>query len=216
MRHPDSGSAVQEEPSDSQTATTSRVAFLKRAGVLAGTALGAGGLAAGLPTQSRSASSIAHDVQILNYVLRLESLKAAFYSQAAMQGDLTDELHQLAKVLARQERAHVSFLRNRLGNLAAPERTYDFGEATTDEAVFADTAHQLEEAAVAAYIGEGPNLNRSLMVPFAQMCSVEARHAAWIADILRDDPAPRPADRAQSPAEVLALVRTMGFESTSS
>jgi Ferritin-like domain len=210
MRHRDSGRYPPGEPSDRRR-VSSRSSFLRRAAVVAAT-IGAGSLA----TTSRSAASIGHDVQILNYVLRLESLQAAFYSQAITDGALSGELHQLARVLARQERAHVAFLRRRLGNLAPPERTYDFGEATADDAAFADTAHRLEEAAVAAYIGEGPNLGRSLMVPFAQMCSVEARHAAWIADVLRADPAPRPADRAKSPAEILSLIREMGFESASS
>ena len=214
MRQRDSGSSLQGRSPDRQRGT-SRAAFLKRAGILTAT-LGAGGAAAGLLGESRSAASIGHDVEILNYVLRLESLQAAFYSQAVMEGALSGELHQLAHVLARQEREHVTFLRRRLGDLAPPERTYDFGEATADDSVFADTAHRLEEAAVAAYVGEGPNLDRSLMVPFAQMCSVEARHAAWIADVLRKDPAPRPADEAKSPADILALIRETGFESTSS
>jgi hypothetical protein len=214
MRQRDSGSSLQGRSPDRQW-VTSRAAFLRRAGILTAT-LGAGGAAAGLLGESRSAASIGHDVEILTYVLRLESLQAAFYSQAVTEGALSGVLHQLARVIARQERDHVTFLRRRLGDLAPPERTYDFGEATADDRVFAETARRLEEAAVAAYIGEGPNLGRSLMVPFAQMCSVEARHAAWIADVLRMDPAPRPADQAKSPAEILAFIRETGFESTRS
>jgi hypothetical protein len=215
MRHGFSDGAAWEKALHRDGEGTSRAGFLRRVGLLAGSALAGGALAAGLPAAARSAS-IGRDVQILNYVLRLEALKAAFYSEAASRGGLSGELHQLAEVLARQERVHVSFLRNRLGGVAEPERMYDFGDAVTDEARFSQTAYKLEEAAVAAYIGEGPNLSSSLMVPFAQMCSVEARHAAWIADVLQKDPAPRPADRASAPADVLALLRATGFETTSS
>lgn len=210
MRHPDSSPAV---GAARREGATSRASFLKRAGAV--TVVAASGLAAAIPEVSHSASSIGHDVRILNYVLRLESLKAAFYSGAAAEGALTGELEQLARVVARHERAHVAFLRDRLGNLAEPESTYDFGDTITDETAFASTARKLEEAAVAAYIGEGPNLNRSLMIPFAQMCSVEARHAAWIADLLHEDPAPRPADRAKAPSDVQALVDALGFEAGS-
>jgi hypothetical protein len=210
MRHQNSSPAV---ASIRPERATSRSTFLKRAGAL--TALAAGGLAAA-PNLSRSASSLGRDAEILNYVLRLESMKAAFYSRSAAGGALSGELEQLARLLARHEQAHVAFLRNRLGNLAGPERTYDFGDATADETAFADTARKLEEAAVAAYIGEGPNLSPSLMIPFAQMCSVEARHAAWIADVVDDDPAPRAADRAKPPSDVLAFLNETGFEAPSS
>jgi hypothetical protein len=210
MRHQSSSLAV---GSPRPERATSRATFLKRVGAL--TALAAGGLAAA-PNLSRSASSLGRDVEILNYVLRLESMKAAFYSRAAAGGALSGELEQLAKILARHEQAHVAFLRSRLGALARPERIYDFGEATADETVFGDTARKLEEAAVAAYIGEGPNLSPSLMIPFAQMCSVEARHAAWVADVIDDDPAPRAADRAKGPSEVLAFLNGTGFEAPNS
>jgi hypothetical protein len=215
LRHGFSDGAAGETALHREGDGTPRAGFLRRAGLLAGAALASGGLVAAVPAAARSAS-IGRDVEILNYVLRLESLKAAFYSQAAASGGLSGELQQLAEVLARQEHAHVSFLRDRLGGVAAPGRAYDFGDAVTDEGRFSDTAYELEAAAVAAYIGEGPNLSGALMVPFAQMCSVEARHAAWIADVIHKDPAPRPADRARAPADVLAFLKATGFESSSS
>lgn len=190
----------------------SRAELLKRSVLLGGTALAAGGLATALAQGGRLRSLTARDTQILNYVLRLERLKAAFYREAAGGGALTGELQQLAEILARHERAHVSFLRKHLGSKAEGERTYDFGDATRNTDTFAATAGRLEEAAVAAYIGQGANLTRSLMVPFAQLCSVEARHAAWIADVLERDPAPRAADEAKAPKDVLQLIDEAGFE----
>jgi rubrerythrin len=195
---------------------SSRAEVLRHAVLLGGTALTAGGLVAALAEGGRLRTSTARDVQILNYVLRLERLKAAFYSEAAGGGALTGELQQLVETLARHERAHVSFLRNHLrGKAEGGEPTYDFGEATRDPKTFAATAAKLEETAVAAYIGQGANLSRSLMVPFAQVCSVEARHAAWIADVLDRAPAPRAADEAKAPKQILSIIDGMGFEAIS-
>jgi rubrerythrin len=197
---------------DKRTGEISRAWLLKRAALLGGTALATGGVVTGFPDGASSAPSEAHDVRILNYVLRLERLKAAFYNAAAAGNVLTGELQQLAELLARHERAHVALLISRLGTDVEPERAYDFGDATQDPDTFARTARTLEESAVAGYIGQGANLTRRLMVPFAQLCSVEARHAAWLSDLLAQAPAPRAADEAKPLAEVLVVVDEMGFE----
>ncbi|MDQ3889409.1 MAG: ferritin-like domain-containing protein [Actinomycetota bacterium] len=190
---------------------TSRGALVRRAALVGGAALATGGLVSALPKLASSAASRAGDVRILNYVLRLEYLKAAFYAEAE-RGGLSGELGQLAGVLARHERAHVAFLKRRLGSEAEDKRRFDFGDATRDPDRFASTARMLEETAVSAYIGQGANLTRRQMVPFAQITSVEARHAAWIDDILGRHPAPLAADRATSPAQVVAVIEKTGFE----
>ena len=192
----------------------SRGALCKRAVVVGGAAVATGGLVTALPKLASSAAASAGDVRILNYVLRLEYLKAAFYEQAAG-GELTGELLQFADVLARHEQGHVEFLRKRLGNEARAEPRFDFGDATLDPDAFAATARTLEETAVAAYIGQGANLTRRHMVGFAQIASVEARHAAWVADILGRHPAPLAADKAKTPAQVLAAIKQTGFEARS-
>lgn len=192
-------------------ASASRGAFLGRVAVAAGTAVAAGGIATALPKLAGSAPAASRDVRILNYVLRLEYVKAAFYEEAAGQG-VEGELQQLAEVLAEHERAHVEFLRRRLGAEAAAAPSFDFGDATSESGRFAQTALTLEETAVAAYVGQGANVSRRLMVPFAQMTSVEARHAAWIADILERHPAPLAADEAKSPDEVRAALAELAFE----
>jgi hypothetical protein len=191
---------------------TSRAGLFKRAALLAGGAVAAGGVSTALVQDARSAASAAREARILNYVLRLEGLKAAFYREAVERGSLTGELQQLAQVLARHERAHVSFLRKRLGSRAESSRTYDFGDATNDADTFASTAQTLEETAVAAYVGQGANLTRRLMSEFAELCSVEGRHAAWIADLLDHPPAPRAADKAKVPRDVVAVIEGTGFE----
>lgn len=193
--------------------TASRGAILRRFAVAAGAAAAAAGVGTVVPKLADSARAGRNDVRILNYVLRLEHLKAAFYEDAAKQG-LGGELQQLAEVVARHERRHVAFLERRLGAEAAAAPSFDFGETTSDPDRFAQTARTLEENAVAAYIGQGANLSRRYMVPFAQITSVEARHAAWIADILERHPAPLAADKAKSPAQVQAAIRDLGFETS--
>lgn len=193
--------------------STSRGALLRRLGVAAGAAAATGGVVTVLPKLADSAPAAARDVRILNHVLRLEYLKAAFYEEAA-QAELGGELQQLAQVLAGHERRHVTFLRKRLGGRAANAQTFDFGDATRDPDQFGQAARTLEEAAVSAYIGQGANLARRYMAAFAQITSVEARHAAWIADILERHPAPLAADEAKTPAQVRAAIDELGFEAT--
>jgi len=189
----------------------SRAEMLRRSALFGGAALATAGLAAGL-ARSGTGSPTASDERILNYVLRLEHLKEAFYREAVEQGELGGELQQLAALLARHERQHVAFFTEHLREQAEAAKAYDFGDATRDPDIFAATARKLEETAVAAYIGQGANLSRALMVPFAEVTSVEARHAAWTADLAGNDPAPRAADEARTPGEVLRMIDALGFE----
>jgi Ferritin-like domain len=194
---------------------TSRADLLKRAVVAAGAA-GAGSLlVAGLPSLASSAPSRAQDVRIMNYLLRLEYLKAAFYERARADGGLSGELSRFADVVGQHEREHVEILRRRLGGDAIPEPTFEFGDTTAGADKFAATARTLEELATAAYIGQGANFTPRLMVAAARIASVEARHAAWIADVLGRHPAPFAADPAKSPREVTAAITKTGFVAAS-
>src|SRR5436190_14923112 len=83
---------------------------------LAAERLGAVGVAR---ARARRLALPAQDVPILNFLLLLEHLQAAFYSEAAARARarvpaaraLHGELLQFARVVAAQEQAHVSFLR---------------------------------------------------------------------------------------------------------
>ena len=190
-------------------AFASRSDVLKRAAV-AGSAVVAGGLLiAGLPKVAASARSKEQDVRILNYLLRLEYVMAAFYETAAAEGQLTGEIQQFVSVVGEHEQKHIALLLGILGDDADPEPSVDFGPGTSPSEVGA-TAHMLEETASAAYIGQGANLTKGVMIDAARITSVEARHAAWIADILQRDPAPAPADPAKSPKQVSAALRRAG------
>jgi hypothetical protein len=175
-------------------------------GVLVGTVAGLG-----IGKEADAAPSRRQDRKILQWLLGLERLQAAFYGAAASEGQLDGELREFAEVVGEQEARHVELLEQRLGGAAGEAPTFDFGDAVTDPDRFAETARQIEELGVAAYIGQGANLTRGTVVPVARIASVEARHAAWIADFLGRNPAPRAADKAKTARQVDADVRRTGF-----
>ena len=106
--------------------------LLQRA-VVGGGAVAAGGvLLGGLPEVAPAARSKAQDVRILNLVLVLEELEAAFYAEAEAGGALRGELAEFARIVGEHERAHVAFLRDALGGQAEPKPTFDFGNTTSN------------------------------------------------------------------------------------
>lgn len=179
-----------------------RDASLVGAGLLLG---GAAGVLTGEP--AAGAPSPRQDRRILRFLLQLEYLQAEFYSAASTRGRLRGELREFAEVVGAHEREHVAVLEKLLGRTAASKPAFDFGDAPDDARRFARTARQLEETGVAAYIGQGANLTSRSIVSVAAITAVEARHAAWIADFLGRDPAPRAADKARTTKQVLAAVR---------
>ena len=188
-----------------------RVRLLQSA-VVGGGALVAGGvLLGGLPAVAAAARSPEQDVRILNLTLLLEELEAAFYADAEEKGVLRGELAEFARIVGDHERAHVAFLRNALGNRAEPRPTFDFGNTTSDPDRFASTAAMLEDTGIAAYNGQAVNLTKPVLKAAATIVSVEARHAAWIRDIVGDPAAPDATDQPATEKQVRAAVGRTGF-----
>ena len=74
----------------------------------------------------------------------------------------------------------------------------------------------LEDTGVSAYAGAAPMIaNKKTLAAALSVHSVEARHAAWVRDILGKGsnplPAPAPFDPARSKAQVLKIVTGTGF-----
>ena len=155
----------------------------------------------------------ARDRNILNFLLRLERIQAAFFRRAARSTGLTAELRQYATVVAKHDEAHAAALRSLLGPHAERPR-FKLRPAARDQDGFMRAALALKEAAVAAYIGEGANLSVDRLTPVATMFSVEARHAAWIRSIGGVLPAPRAADAAKNPKAVQRTIERSGVAST--
>jgi hypothetical protein len=180
-----------------------------RAALVGGAALGAGALAGAVTRDSSAvaAPSREQDAEILNFLLLLEYAQEALYREAVRRGGLRDDVLTFATTSAPHESEHVAALRRLLGRRARGRPRFDFEEAALSAAGFPAAAIELEEATIAAYIGQGPNLTREVVGDAARIVSVEARHAAWIRDVAGKDPAPRAADPPRSADEVLQDLR---------
>jgi hypothetical protein len=190
---------------------STRMSLLQR-GLLAGGSLAVGGIViGGLPKLVTAAPSPSQDVKILNFALTLEYLEAEFYTRAVAGGALSGELLQFAKTVKAHEVAHVSFLKSALGSKAVAKPTFDFKGTTDDPAKFQATAIVLEDTGVAAYNGQGANLTKKTLGAAASVVSVEARHAAWIRDIAKKNPAPAAFDASKTSAQILSAVTATGF-----
>ena len=131
--------------------------------------------------------------------------------RAVAGGALSGELLKFAKTVKAHEVAHVAFLKSALGAKAVKKPTFDFKGTTDDPAKFQATAIVLEDTGVAAYNGQGANLTKAVLAAAASIVSVEARHAAWIRDIAKKNPAPAAFDAAKTSGQVLSAVKATGF-----
>jgi Ferritin-like domain len=178
-------------------------AGLLRAAAAGGVAAAGGSALAAAPNDT--------DTEILNLFLLLEHMQEAFYRDALAAGRLEGELHEFAATVLPQERAHVAFLEDRLGSRGHPPPKTSFEHVLTTPERFRDTAIELEEASIAAYIGQGPHLSRGTVGRVAGLVAVEARQAAWVRDLAGSSPAPRAADPARRPGAVVADLRRKGY-----
>lgn len=179
--------------------------------LLAGGAVAAGASAMTGDGAPLAAQSDGTDARILNLFLTLEHVQAGFYRAAVQTDRLDGDLLTFAKTVGAQEREHVAFLEDRLGDRAERPPRSDFGDllATPDD--FRAAAIELEEAAIAAYIGQAANLSRDMLASVATLVSVEARQVAWVRDLAHTSPAPNAADAARPADEIIADLRDKGF-----
>jgi hypothetical protein len=160
---------------------------------------------------SEAAPSAATDRRIFQFALLLEELQSAFYAEAVERGGLSGDLREFAAVVGGHERAHVAFLRRRLGPAAGAAPAFHFGGATSDPSRFAAAAHEIENLGVAAYNGQGANLTAGALTDAAEIVSVEGRHAGWIGALLGEPPAPQTADPGLDANAVMAQLKATGF-----
>ena len=163
-----------------------RSALFRRAVVGGGTFLAGGLLVGGLPRVALGKPSAAQDGRILNFALLLEYLESEFYVDAVNKGALVTRPRLLgfATTVRDHELAHVEFLSKALGSKAIGKPTFDFGDTVKDNWKFLATATVLEDTGVTAYDGQGTRLTRNTLAAAATIVSVEARHAAWVRQIM--------------------------------
>jgi len=184
---------------------------LLRGAALAGAAF-AGITAAGLPRFAGAAPSPEQDVEVLNLLLLVEYTEVALYSSALESGALKGELRSYAHAALEHERAHLSGLKQVLGDKAVARPGIELGDASRDAGAFADAAVKLEDVAVGAYNGQAANVTPEAFVAAAKIVSVEARHAAWVRSIVGKPPAPDTTDSPLTAAQVRERLRALGVK----
>jgi len=194
---------------------TTRSQLFRRLGFVAG-----GGLvAAGVPLSLAGAQSGGlgkGDIEILNYALTLEYLEAAFYAEANAKGRLKGIVDSFAQTVGAHEAAHVQALQKVLGAKATKKPSFDFKGTTGSQKTFLATAKVLEDTGVAAYQGQATRIKSSAVLASAgSILAVEARHAAWVRDLLYAGKSVKPAPEAfstpMSMSQVLSAVKKTGF-----
>jgi rubrerythrin len=193
-----------------EAAGDTRAGLIRKGGLVALAGLGVGALPALGQSTPKS------DVKILNYALTLEYLEAAFYAEAVKQGKLHGIAARFAQVVAGHEAAHVAALQKALGSAATKRPTFDFKGTTGSEGTFLKTSQTLEDTGVAAYQGQAPNIKTGAVLASAgAILAVEARHAAWVRDLLYAGKSVKPAPEAfstpMSMSQVLSAVKKTGF-----
>lgn len=161
------------------------------------------------------------DVGILNYAYALEQLEAAFYTQVVMtpySGISTLEMEYMTDI-RNHEVAHREFFKTAITaaapTMVIPALQVNFSSITfsSRDSVLA-TAKAFEDLGVTAYNGAGYLLTTpAYLVAAGQIVSVEARHAALIADLISNGTFAATTDAmgldgARTPAEVLAIAKT--------
>jgi hypothetical protein len=128
------------------------------------------------------------DFAVLNYAYALEQLEAAFYTkviESQFSGITADETSLLTDIRD-HEIAHREFFKAALGTNAIGNLDVDFSSInfSSRESVL-NTAKTFEDLGVAAYNGAGRFITSPDYLTLAgKIVSVEARHAAYIRDLL--------------------------------
>ena len=168
-----------------------RRSFLQFAGAsAAGMALIAAGCKKdrGYPTTAGATLDFKDDFGVLNYAYALEQLEAAFYVKVASAPPASFTTAQKAyfQDIQFHEIAHREFFKNALSTAAIGSLEVDFSSIDfTSASSVLGAAMAFEDLGVAAYNGAGVRIKTDAYLVLAgKIVSVEARHAAYIRDII--------------------------------
>jgi hypothetical protein len=128
------------------------------------------------------------DFAILNYAYALEQLEAAFYIKVVSSmysGASTDEINMLTDIRD-HEVAHREFFKAALGGNAIAALTPNFSAIDfSNRTQVLAAAKAFEDTGVTAYNGAGYLIQNPVYLGLAgKIVSVEARHAAYIRDLI--------------------------------
>ena len=128
------------------------------------------------------------DVAILNYAYLLEQLESAFYimvTDSFYSGAKTWEKTRLSQIRD-HEIAHREFFKTALATAAIPDVVFDFSSIDfSSRSSVLGSAKAFEDTGVSAYNGAAQLIQSpDYLVVAGKIVSVEARHAAYIRDLL--------------------------------
>ncbi|GGI28485.1 ferritin-like domain-containing protein [Pedobacter mendelii] len=128
------------------------------------------------------------DFGVLNYAYALEQLEAAFYIKVASAPPASFSAAEKAyfQDIQFHEIAHREFFKNALSTAAIGSLEVDFSSINfTDRASVLGAAMAFEDLGVGAYNGAGIRIsNTTYLLLAGKIVSVEARHAAYIRDLV--------------------------------
>lgn len=135
-----------------------------------------------------AATGAVGDIAILNYAYLLEQLEAAFYITVAnsfYSGASSMEKLRLQQIRD-HEIAHREFFKTALGSKAIPEQQFDFSSINFSSRMSVLSASKaFEDTGVSAYNGIAYAITTpDYLLVAGKIVSVEARHAAYIRDLL--------------------------------
>ena len=184
-----------------------RSSFILRGAVAAGSVYGAGMV--GPFVRQAFAQGDMGDLDILNFALTLEYLEAAFYKEAAGIDGLSKEATALVETFGNEEQEHVDALTNtikQMGGKPVAAPMVDFGKP--DAKKFVELAVAFEDLGVSAYNGAAPEIkSKEVLAAAGSIVQVEARHAAAIRLLAKEDPAPDAFDKTQNMDQVLKAAK---------
>ncbi len=157
------------------------------------------------------------DVGILNYAYALEQLEAAFYTKviASSSNGLSVTEAVRFNEIKLHELAHREFFKAALGSNAIIDLEVDFSSINfSSRASIIATAQSFENLGVTAYNGAGRLItNGDYLLLAGKIVSVEARHAAYLNDLVSagsfaNTTDANGLDMARTPPQVLAIAGT--------
>jgi rubrerythrin len=150
------------------------------------------------------------DVDILNFALTLEYLEAAFYKEAAKIDGLSEPVVKAVEMFGNEEQEHVDALTKTimdLGGKPVQAPKVDFGKLSTQKD-FLKLAVAFEDTGVSAYNGAAPEIkSKEVLAAAGSIVQIEARHAATIRLLAKEDPSPDAFDKTLSMKQVLKAVQ---------
>ncbi len=169
------------------------------------------------PSSSTGVDLGSKDTGILNYAYALEQIEAAFYTkvfESPYAGITADESARLGDIRD-HEISHREFFKNALGAGAIISLQLDFSTINfgTRDGVLS-VAKAFEDLGVSAYNGAGHLLaSADYLLLAGKIVSVEARHAAYIRDLITpgsfaDGLDANALEMSRTPNEVLAIAGT--------